>query len=89
MVVSSHQSEKFIQLQTMLEAGSAGPLPVADRLELKRLVDALCHASKATGEPLHNTGRVDAAVAVEGSPKSAKHITVARRLATKRLAATC
>ena len=52
MVVSSHQSEKLSQLQTMLEAGRAGPLPVADRLELRRLVDALCHASKATVEPL-------------------------------------
>ena len=31
MVVSSHQSEKLSQLQTMLEAGRAGPLPVADR----------------------------------------------------------
>ena len=63
MVVSSHQSEKLSQLQTMLKAGCAGPLPVADRLELRRLVGALCHASKATGEPLHNTGRADAAVA--------------------------
>ena len=63
MVVSSHESEKLSQLQTMLEAGRAGPLPVADRLELRRLVDALCHASKVTVEPLHNTGRVDAAVA--------------------------
>ena len=89
MVLSFHQSEKLSQLQKMLKAGRAGPLPVEDRLELSRLVDALCPASKATGEPLHNTGRVDAAVAVEGSPKSAKHITVARRLATKRLAATC
>ena len=47
----------------MLEAGRAGPLPIADRLELRRLVDTLCHASKVTVEPLHNTGRVDAAVA--------------------------
>ena len=63
MVVSSHQLEELSQLQTMLEAGHAGPLPFADRLELRRLVDALCHASKVTVEPLHNTGRVDAAVA--------------------------
>ena len=63
MVVSYHQSEKLSQLQTMLEAGRAGALPVADHLELRRLVDALCHASKTTVEPLHNTGRVDAAVA--------------------------
>ncbi len=63
MVVSAHQSEKLSQLQSMLEAGRAGPLPVADSLELRRLVDALCHASKVTGEHLPNTGRVDAAVA--------------------------
>ena len=47
----------------MLEAGRAGPLPVADRLELLRLVDALCHASKVTDDPLPNTSRVDTAVA--------------------------
>ncbi len=47
----------------MLEAGRGSPLPVGDRLELRRLVDALCHASKVTGEHLPNTGRVDAAVA--------------------------
>ena len=47
----------------MLEAGRAGPLPVADRLELRRLADALCHASKVTDEPPPNTSRVDEAVA--------------------------
>ena len=47
----------------MLEAGRAGPLPIADRLELQRLVDALCHASKVTDESLPNTSRVDTAVA--------------------------
>ena len=46
----------------MLEAGRAGPLPVADRLELRRLADALCHALKVTYEPPPNTSRVDAAV---------------------------
>ena len=63
MVVSSHQSEKLSQLQTMLEAGRAGPLPVADRLELRRLVDALCYTSKVTDEPPPNTSGVDAAIA--------------------------
>ena len=74
MVVPSHQSEKLSQPQTMLEAGRAGPVPDADRLELRRLVYALCHASKARGEPLHNTGRVDAAVAAlktaQGEPQA-------------------
>ena len=41
MVVSSHQSEKLSQLQTMLEAGRAGPLPVGDCLELLA-VTSLC-----------------------------------------------
>ena len=41
MIIPSHQSEKLSQLQAMLEAGRASPLPVADRLELRRLVDAL------------------------------------------------
>ena len=63
MVVSSHQSEKLSQLQSMLEAGRGSPLPIGDRLELRRLVDALCHASKVTDEPPPNTRRVDAAVA--------------------------
>ena len=47
----------------MLEAGRGSPLPVADCLELRRLVYALCHASKVTGEHLPNMSRVDAAVA--------------------------
>ena len=80
MVVSSHQSEKLSQLQTMLEAGRAGPLPVADRLELRRLVYALCHASKARGEPLHNTGRVDAAVAALKRLSDARDGLTSKRL---------
>ena len=36
----------------MLEAGRASPLPVSDRLDLRRLVDSLCHASSVTDEPL-------------------------------------
>tara|TARA_B100000886_G_scaffold280679_1_gene204765 strand:+ start:1739 stop:2335 length:597 start_codon:yes stop_codon:yes gene_type:complete len=46
-----------------LDSICAGPLPVADRLELRRLVDALCHASRVTDESLPNTSRVDTAVA--------------------------
>jgi hypothetical protein len=64
MFILFNQSEKLSQLQTMLEAGRASPLPVADRLELRRLVDALCHASSVMDEPLPNTSRVDAAVAM-------------------------
>ena len=51
------------QLETVLDSICAGPLPVAYSLELRRLVDALCHASKVTGEHLPNMSRVDAAVA--------------------------
>ena len=69
MVIPSHQSEKLSQLQTMLEAGRAESLPVADRLELRWLVDALCHGSKVTDKPLVEKSRVDAAVAVAASPK--------------------
>ena len=64
MIIPSHQSEKLSQLQTMLEAGRADPLPIADRLELRRLAGALCHASKMKDEPLPNTSKVDAAVKV-------------------------
>ena len=60
MVIPSQQSEKPSQLQTTLEAGRADALPVADHLELRRLVDALCHASKVTGKPLDEMSRVDA-----------------------------
>ena len=80
MVVSAHQSEKLSQLQSMLEAGRAGPVPVADRLELRRLVYALCHASKARGEPLHNTGRVDAAVAALKRLSDARDGLTSKRL---------
>ena len=58
-----HQAEISAQLEELLDSVCAGPLPVADRLKLRRLVDALCHASKVTDEPPTNTGRVDAAVA--------------------------
>jgi len=62
-MLQQHQAEISTQIETRLESVCDGSLPIADRLELRRLVDALCHASKVTGEPLPNTGRVDAAVA--------------------------
>ena len=62
-MLKQHQAEISTQLEELLESVCAGPLPVADRLELRRLADALCHASKVTDEPPPNTGRVDAAVA--------------------------
>ncbi len=58
-----HQAKISEQLETLLGSVCAGPLPIADRLELRRLADALWHASKVTGEPLPNTSRVDEAVA--------------------------
>ena len=61
MIIPSHQSEKLSQLQNMLEAGRADPLPITDHLELRRLVEALCHASKVTDKPLDEKSRVDAA----------------------------
>ena len=58
-----HQAEISTQIETLLDSICAGPLPVAGRLELRRLADALCHASKVMNEPLPNTTRLDAAVA--------------------------
>ena len=62
-MLQQNQAKISAQLEELLESVCTGPLPVADRLELQRLADALCHASKVTGEHLPNTGRVDAAVA--------------------------
>ena len=62
-MLQQHQAEISEQLETRLESVCTGPLPVADRLELRRLVDALCHASKVTDDPLPNTSRMDEAVA--------------------------
>ena len=86
-MLQQHQAEISAQIETRLESVCAGPLPVADRLELRRLVDALCHASKVTGEPPPNTGRVDAAVAaLKRFKANLKRRSDARdRLTSKRL----
>ena len=60
--IPPHQPEKLSQLRTILEAGRADPSPVSDRLELRRLADALCHASKVLDRPAVSKNRVDAAV---------------------------
>ena len=87
MIIPSHQSEKLSQLQTMLKAGRADPLPVADHLELRRLVDALCHASKVTDKPIDEKSRVDTAVrALKRLQANLKRRTDARDgLTSKRL----
>ena len=67
-------AKSLAQLETLLESVCAGPLPVADRLKLRRLVGALCHASKVTDEPMPNASRVDAAIlelAISGQQKTA------------------
>ena len=71
----------------MIEAGHAGPLPVADRLELRRLVDALCHEPPVTDNPLAEKGKVDAAVAaLKRFKANLKHRTDAGdELTSKRL----
>ena len=56
-------AQSLAQLEELLDSVCTGPLPVADRLELRRLVDALCHASKVTDKPLDEKSRVDKAVA--------------------------
>ena len=70
-----------------MDAACTGPLPVADRLELRRLADALCYASAVTDEPLPNTSRVDAAVAaLKRFKANLKRRSDARdRLTSKRL----
>jgi len=71
----------------MLEAGRGSPLPIGDRLELRRLVDALCHASKVTDKPLDEKSRVDTAVAaLKRFKANLKRRSDARdRLTSKRL----
>ena len=81
------QAEISAQLEELLDSVCTGPLPVANRLELRRLVDALCHASKVTGEHLPNMSRVDAAVvALKRFKANLKRRTNARDgLTSKRL----
>ena len=62
-MLKQHQAEISAQLEELLDSVCAGPLPVADRLKLRRLADALCHASKVTDKPLDEKSRVDKAVA--------------------------
>ena len=82
-----HQAEISTQIETLLESVCVNPLPVADRLELRRLVDAFCHASTVTDEPLLSTSRVDAAVtALKRFKANLKRRTDARDgLTSKRL----
>ncbi len=61
-MLQQHQGKISAQLEELLDSVCTGPLPVADRLKLRRLVDALCHASKVTDEPPPNTSRVDEAL---------------------------
>ena len=63
MIITSHQSDKLSQLQNTPEAGRASPLLVTDRLELRRLADALFHAWRVTDSPEKITDGVDMAVA--------------------------
>ena len=82
-----HQAEISAHLETLLDSVCAGPLPVADRLELRRFVDALCHASRVTDGSLPNTSRVDIAVAaLRRFRANRKRLTDARDgLTSKRL----
>ena len=57
-MLQQHQAEISAQLEELLDSVCAGPLPVADRLKLRRLADALCHASKVTDKPLDEKSRV-------------------------------
>ena len=82
-----HQDKISAQIEKLLETVRAEPLPITDRLELRRLADALCHASRVTDKPLPNTSRVDAAVAaLKRFQANLKRRSDARdRLTSKRL----
>ena len=86
-MLKQHQAEVSAQLEELLDSVCTGPLPVADRLELRRLVDTLCHASSMTDEPLPNTSRVDTAdAALKRFKANLKRRTDARDgLTSKRL----
>lgn len=64
VVYPSHQFQKLSQLETMLEGERANLLPTAERIQIRRLADALCHASTIRDKPLADTNRVDATVKV-------------------------
>ena len=86
-MLQQHQAEISAQLEELLDSVCAGPLPVADRLKLRRLADALCHASKVTDKPLDEKSRVDTAVAaLKRFKANLKRRSDARdRLTSKRL----
>jgi len=56
------EHETLSQPEALLDPACTAPLPVAARLHLRRLVDALCHASKATDKPSAEKSRVATAV---------------------------
>jgi hypothetical protein len=62
-MLKQHQAEISAQIETLLGSVCVGPLPITDRLELRRLVDALCHEPPVTDNPLAEKGKVDAVVA--------------------------
>ena len=82
-----HQAEISTQIEALLDSICTSPLPIADRLELRRLVDALCHASRVTNNPENISDRVDAAVtALKRFKANLKRRTDARDgLTSKRL----
>ena len=86
-MLQQHQAKISAQLETFLVSVCTGSLPVADRLELRRLADALCHASKVTDKPLDEKSRVDKAVAaLKRFKANLKRRSDARdRLTSKRL----
>ncbi len=86
-MLKQHQAEISAQLEELLDSVCAGPLPVADRLKLRRLADDLCHASKVTDKPLDEKSRVDTAVAaLKRFKANLKRRSDARdRLTSKRL----
>ena len=57
-----HQTKTLSQLETLFESICAGPMPVDERLKLRRLMDYLCHSLGQRDKPFLDTSRIDAAV---------------------------
>ena len=82
-----HQTKTLSQLETLFESICAGPMPVDERLKLRRLMDDLCHSLGQRDKPFLDTSRIDAAVqALKRLKANLKRRTDARDgLTSKRL----
>ena len=84
---SQHQTKTLSQLETLFESICAGPMPIADRLQLRQLMDDLCHSLAEKDKPFLDTSGVDETVkALKRFKANLKRRTDARDgLTSKRL----